>query len=59
MNLKRNLRSIFTVTAVLTLLAAGNPALVAEDTSSLAPVVLARITSLTGKLLDEIGRAHV
>lgn len=55
MNLKRNLRSTFVVTAVITILAAGNPALVAEDASSPAPVVRARITAITGKLLDSVG----
>ena len=59
MNLKRNLKSIFTVTAVLTILAAGNPALVAEDASSPAPVVCARITALTGKLLNGAGDALI
>ncbi len=59
MNLKRNLKSIFTVTAVLTILAAGNPALVAEDASAPAPVVCARITALTGKLLNGAGDALI
>ena len=55
MHLKRNPKSVFAATLVATLLAAGSSALVADPTSSPAGAARARITSLTGKLLDHSG----
>jgi len=57
MNLERNLGSVRGAAAVVCLLAAGRPALVAADSFSPALAAPARITALAGKLFDRAGKA--
>lgn len=56
MDLQQYFKSALAVTAVVAILAAGSPALVAENMSSPAPAASARITALNGKLFDMTGK---
>jgi hypothetical protein len=56
MSLNRSFRSLVPKVFAATILAAGSPALVADNPSSPAPVAAARITALSGTLLDGQGK---
>lgn len=57
MILKHTLKSFFATSLVVaSILAAGTPVLAAENASSPAPAVSARISTLSGKLFDQAGK---
>lgn len=55
MILKQEFRAILAAAVITGILAAGSPLLVAENVSSPARVAFARITALSGRLLDRDG----